>query len=161
MFTIILTVTTNFFLLRATRRQSLSEIGFGRIDTCTKLDKLGEVKIILIYLTGWLMEIGNKSFWDLYRLKLSWQASTDLGQMSCSFFQTWKKTRIEPKNAKSQHNSCLRHHSIDFVTDFTQNLKKNYTSIACTLVCFSISVFLLLQFYGCCGPTWLISLISW
>jgi hypothetical protein len=28
---------------RATRRQSLSEIGFGRIDTYTKLDKLGEV----------------------------------------------------------------------------------------------------------------------
>lgn len=30
-------------LSRATRRQSLSEIGFGRIDTYTKLDKLGEV----------------------------------------------------------------------------------------------------------------------
>merc|ERR1719228_2780325 len=29
-------------LSRATRRQSLSEIGFGRIDTYTKLDKLGE-----------------------------------------------------------------------------------------------------------------------
>jgi len=29
-------------LTRATRRQSLSEIGFGRIDTYTKLDKLGE-----------------------------------------------------------------------------------------------------------------------
>lgn len=28
---------------RATRRQSLSEIGFGRMDTYTKLDKLGEV----------------------------------------------------------------------------------------------------------------------
>ena len=35
----------NFKVLccRATRRQSLSEIGFGRIDTYTKLDKLGEV----------------------------------------------------------------------------------------------------------------------
>lgn len=30
-------------LSRATRRQSLSEIGFGRMDTYTKLDKLGEV----------------------------------------------------------------------------------------------------------------------
>jgi len=30
-------------LSRATRRQSLSEIGFGKIDTYTKLDKLGEV----------------------------------------------------------------------------------------------------------------------
>ena len=30
-------------LTRATRRQSLSEIGFGRMDTYTKLDKLGEV----------------------------------------------------------------------------------------------------------------------
>jgi hypothetical protein len=29
-------------ITRATRRQSLSEIGFGRIDTYTKLDKLGE-----------------------------------------------------------------------------------------------------------------------
>merc|ERR1719210_2709273 len=29
-------------LTRATRRQSLSEIGFGRMDTYTKLDKLGE-----------------------------------------------------------------------------------------------------------------------
>jgi len=29
-------------LSRATRRQSLSEIGFGRMDTYTKLDKLGE-----------------------------------------------------------------------------------------------------------------------
>ena len=36
------------FLPRATRRQSLSEIGFGRIDTYTKLDKLGEVKLIII-----------------------------------------------------------------------------------------------------------------
>ena len=32
-------------LSRATRRQSLSEIGFGRMDTYTKLDKLGEVKL--------------------------------------------------------------------------------------------------------------------
>ena len=30
---------------RKTRRQSLSEIGFGRIDTYTKLDKLGEVSL--------------------------------------------------------------------------------------------------------------------
>ncbi len=29
-------------LTRATRRQSLSEIGFGKMDTYTKLDKLGE-----------------------------------------------------------------------------------------------------------------------
>ena len=33
----------SFSICRATRRQSLSEIGFGRIDTYTKLDKLGEV----------------------------------------------------------------------------------------------------------------------
>jgi len=33
-------------LSRATRRQSLSEIGFGRMETYTKLDKLGEVKNI-------------------------------------------------------------------------------------------------------------------
>lgn len=32
-------------LSRATRRQSLSEIGFGRMDTYTKLDKLGEVTL--------------------------------------------------------------------------------------------------------------------
>ena len=31
-------------LSRAIRRQSLSEIGFGRMDTYTKLDKLGEVR---------------------------------------------------------------------------------------------------------------------
>lgn len=30
-------------LTRATRRQSLSEIGFGRMETYTKLDKLGQV----------------------------------------------------------------------------------------------------------------------
>lgn len=30
-------------LSRASRRQSLSEIGFGRMETYTKLDKLGEV----------------------------------------------------------------------------------------------------------------------
>ena len=30
-------------LSRASRRQSMSEIGFGRTDTYTKLDKLGEV----------------------------------------------------------------------------------------------------------------------
>ena len=30
-------------LSRVTRRQSLSEIGFGKMDTYTKLDKLGEV----------------------------------------------------------------------------------------------------------------------
>ena len=34
-------------LSRATRRQSLSEIGFGRMDTYTKLDKLGEVRSLL------------------------------------------------------------------------------------------------------------------
>ena len=34
-----------FFFFRAIRRQSLSEIGFGRLDTYTKLDKLGEVRI--------------------------------------------------------------------------------------------------------------------
>ena len=33
-------------LTRATRRQSLSEIGFGRMDTYTKLDKLGEVCVL-------------------------------------------------------------------------------------------------------------------
>lgn len=30
-------------LTRTNRRQSLSEIGFGRMETYTKLDKLGEV----------------------------------------------------------------------------------------------------------------------
>ena len=33
-----------FQFSRAIRRQSLSEIGFGRLDTYTKLDKLGEVR---------------------------------------------------------------------------------------------------------------------
>lgn len=32
-------------LSRASRRQSLSEIGFGRMETYTKLDKLGEVSV--------------------------------------------------------------------------------------------------------------------
>jgi hypothetical protein len=36
-------------LSRATRRQSLSEIGFGRMDTYTKLDKLGEVYKFVIW----------------------------------------------------------------------------------------------------------------
>lgn len=36
-------------LSRATRRQSLSEIGFGRMDTYTKLDKLGEVRELTRY----------------------------------------------------------------------------------------------------------------
>lgn len=35
-------------LSRASRRQSLSEIGFGRMETYTKLDKLGEVSLILL-----------------------------------------------------------------------------------------------------------------
>lgn len=35
------------FLTRASRRQSMSEIGFGRMETYTKLDKLGQVIIIL------------------------------------------------------------------------------------------------------------------
>ena len=30
-------------LSRASRRQSMSEIGFGRVETYTKLDKLGQV----------------------------------------------------------------------------------------------------------------------
>ena len=34
-------------LSRVTRRQSLSEIGFGKMDTYTKLDKLGEVSTTL------------------------------------------------------------------------------------------------------------------
>ena len=37
---------------RATRRQSLSEIGFGRIDTYTKLDKLGEVRYRCVEYVG-------------------------------------------------------------------------------------------------------------
>lgn len=32
---------------RASRRQSLSEIGFGRMETYTKLDKLGQVRSML------------------------------------------------------------------------------------------------------------------
>ena len=36
-------------IFRAIRRQSLSEIGFGRLDTYTKLDKLGEVIHITTY----------------------------------------------------------------------------------------------------------------
>jgi len=36
-------------LTRATRRQSLSEIGFGKIDTYTKLDKLGEGTYATVY----------------------------------------------------------------------------------------------------------------
>ena len=40
-------------LSRATRRQSLSEIGFGRMDTYTKLDKLGEVKKLFTYITSY------------------------------------------------------------------------------------------------------------
>ena len=35
-------------IFRAIRRQSLSEIGFGRLDTYTKLDKLGEVNTFYI-----------------------------------------------------------------------------------------------------------------
>ena len=44
----------NFKVLccRATRRQSLSEIGFGRIDTYTKLDKLGEVRYRCVEYVG-------------------------------------------------------------------------------------------------------------
>lgn len=34
-------------LSRASRRQSLSEIGFGRMETYTKLDKLGEVRVLV------------------------------------------------------------------------------------------------------------------
>ena len=37
----------NNIVFRAIRRQSLSEIGFGRLDTYTKLDKLGEVSFSL------------------------------------------------------------------------------------------------------------------
>ena len=39
-------IQEQFCVFRATRRQSLSEIGFGRIDTYTKLDKLGEVSSV-------------------------------------------------------------------------------------------------------------------
>ena len=41
-----------FLCCRATRRQSLSEIGFGRIDTYTKLDKLGEVRYRCVEYVG-------------------------------------------------------------------------------------------------------------
>lgn len=36
-------------LTRASRRQSLSEIGFGRSETYVKLDKLGEVDNLYYY----------------------------------------------------------------------------------------------------------------
>ena len=39
-------------LSRTTRRQSLSEIGFGRMETYTKLDKLGEVLAFSFDLLG-------------------------------------------------------------------------------------------------------------
>ena len=39
-----LSPTLDGSLTRATRRQSLSEIGFGQQDTYIKLDKLGEVR---------------------------------------------------------------------------------------------------------------------
>lgn len=45
----IVTPTLEGPLSRATRRQSLSEIGFGRIDTYTKLDKLGEGTYATVY----------------------------------------------------------------------------------------------------------------
>ena len=35
-------------LTRTNRRQSLSEIGFGRMETYTKLDKLGEVSFLCL-----------------------------------------------------------------------------------------------------------------
>lgn len=35
-------------LSRASRRQSLSEIGFGRMETYTKLDQLGKVSYTLV-----------------------------------------------------------------------------------------------------------------
>ena len=39
-------------IFRAIRRQSLSEIGFGRLDTYTKLDKLGEVNTHFTFYTS-------------------------------------------------------------------------------------------------------------
>lgn len=42
-------------LTRATRRQSLSEIGFGKMDTYTKLDKLGEVSVLLNVIFVWYL----------------------------------------------------------------------------------------------------------
>jgi len=41
--------TLEGLISRKTRRQSLSEIGFGRIDTYTKLDKLGEGTYATVY----------------------------------------------------------------------------------------------------------------
>lgn len=39
-------------LSRASRRQSLSEIGFGRLETYTKLDRLGQVRLFNMKKTG-------------------------------------------------------------------------------------------------------------
>ncbi len=42
-------------LTRATRRQSLAEIGFGRSETYTKLDKLGEVSFHPPFFISWIL----------------------------------------------------------------------------------------------------------
>jgi len=42
-------------LSRASRRQSLSEIGFGRLETYTKLDRLGQVRFGFFFLGGELV----------------------------------------------------------------------------------------------------------
>ena len=49
-------------LTRACRRQSLSDIGFGRIDTYTKLDKIGEVTVITIERLKGFRQVKNVLF---------------------------------------------------------------------------------------------------
>ena len=44
-------------IFRAIRRQSLSEIGFGRLDTYTKLDKLGEVNTHFTFYTAFFVPL--------------------------------------------------------------------------------------------------------
>ncbi|QQP41627.1 Cyclindependent kinase 17like, partial [Caligus rogercresseyi] len=67
---------------KATRRQSLSEIGFGKMDTYTKLDKLGEVI--------------KKGRIDYYLMKIQSSFSLAPG----TFFTESEKNRIHSKDGK-------------------------------------------------------------
>ena len=60
----------NLVTYRATRRQSLSEIGFGRIDTYTKLDKLGEVRHRLAAFAPSLAGKQSKLYKNIFKSKI-------------------------------------------------------------------------------------------
>lgn len=58
-------------LSRASRRQSLSEIGFGRLETYTKLDRLGQVRLCAFGKTFYFEKKNRQVFYMFFLKKLT------------------------------------------------------------------------------------------